>query len=339
MELSELGLDAWFEKHAKKACNPNHKLARVMAADRGRYDIKNEDGYETAKAAGKLRHHGKSKDELPIVGDWVCVEYKDSRGSSRIHSVLPRKSTLRRKSIGKSGRYQMIAANIDVAFIVQSCSYDFNVRRLERYLVMVNEGGIEPVLILTKTDLIAPDDLDLLINEIRKTGIEIRILAISNVSKQGLDKVKEFIVPGKTYCLLGSSGVGKTTLINQLSGEALLETADVHETGEGKHTTVRRELIILKDGAILIDMPGMRELGIMKAGEGIEESFADIHKLSLSCKFNDCSHIEEPGCAVTQALKNQELDLEHYLNYCKIKAESKFNDKTYAEKRKMVDDG
>ncbi|MDP2106232.1 MAG: ribosome small subunit-dependent GTPase A, partial [Desulfobulbaceae bacterium] len=266
--------------------------------------------------------------------DWVCVEY-DAENTASIHMILPRRSFLRRKSAGKDVQLQMIAANIDVAFIVQACQYDFNVSRLERYMVMVTEGHVEPVLVLTKTDLVSADELAQLISEIRREGIAARIIALSNVTGDGLDQVKELMGLGKTYCLLGSSGVGKTTLINRLTGKNTLKTGKVSDSGEGRHTTVRRQLIALEQGAMIIDTPGMREVGIFSASEGVDDSFDDIQELSQSCRFNNCSHSNEPGCAVLQAIKGGNLQQERYVNYVKLKEESEGNKISYSDiKRK-----
>jgi ribosome biogenesis GTPase len=272
--------------------------------------------------------------DMPCVGDCVCVEYPDSAYCANIHGVLPRKSFLRRKAAGKSLKFQMIAANIDTALIVHSCHYDFNVSRLERYLLMAKEGHVEPLVVLTKTDLVSAHELTQLTAKIREAGIPSEIIAVSNVNGSGLDKVKEVMRPGKTYCLVGSSGVGKSTLINQLTGEETVKTGSVSHSGEGRHTTVRRQLILLAQGALLIDTPGMREVGILIASENMDDNFDDIRQLSLDCRFTDCGHTNEPGCAVLQAEQEGRLPLEHYRNYLKMKTESSFNEKTGADKRK-----
>ncbi|MBU0680806.1 MAG: ribosome small subunit-dependent GTPase A [Proteobacteria bacterium] len=332
-QLSELGLDQWFIDKAGELCQPEQRLARVTVVDRGWYVVSNEDGDVSARATGKFLHGTDSTSDMPCVGDWVCVHY-DSEDSASIHMVLPRKSFLRRKSAGKTIEFQMIAANIDVAFIVQSCHYDFNVPRLERYLVMASEGQVEPVLVLTKTDLVSAEELAHLIAEIRHGGISTRIIALSNVTGAGLDEIRELMGFGKTYCLLGSSGVGKTTLINELTGQDTLKTRAVSDSGEGRHTTVRRQLIVLAQGAMIIDTPGMREIGIFAASEGMADSFDDILELSQCCRFNNCSHTNEPGCEVLQAIQDGKLQQDRADNYAKLKRESESNEASYAEKRK-----
>ncbi|ATX80416.1 ribosome biogenesis GTPase [Mariprofundus aestuarium] len=334
MELIALGFDSWFEDHAKELVKPEQSIARVIAVDRGRCIV--NDGFREISAVllGKYLHEIESPADFPCVGDWVSVEHHDSDAFASIHAILQRKTLLRRKTAGREIEFQMIAANIDTAFIVQSCRFDFNIRRLERYLVMVNEGQIEPLILLTKTDLISPDELELLMANIRSAGINTQIIALSNVTGSGIEQVRALMAAGKTYCLLGSSGVGKTTLINRLVGKAELETKSVSATGEGRHTTTRRQLIMLEDGAMLIDMPGMRELGMVGDSEGIDESFSDVVELIANCRFADCSHSNEPGCAILMAIENGELSEDHFQNYLKLNKESDFYQMSHHEKRK-----
>lgn len=326
MELSDIGLDRWFTDLAREHCQPELRLARVTVVDRGWYTLRNEDGETAARATGKFMHTTTSTSDMPCVGDWVCVQHQDCGNDANIHKVLPRKSFLRRLSAGEDSQYRMIVANIDVAFIVQACDYDFNVPKLERYLVMASEGQVEPVLILTKTDLVSGEELAQVIADIRDGGITAKIIALSNETGDGVDLVKDFLVPGKTYCLLGSSGVGKTSLINQLTGDDTLKTGKVSGSGEGRHITVRRQLIVLEQGALIIDTPGMRGAGIFATSEAMDDSFDDIHELSLNCRFNNCRHSNDPGCAVLQAIKDGTLQQERYGNYVKLRKESGFNE-------------
>ena len=248
--------------------------------------------------------------------------------------MLERTSVLRRKTAGKTVGWQMIAANVDHVIIVQSCHVDFNMNRLERYLVMASEGGASPIILLTKTDLVLPAVLEAQRSAIRAAGIEAPILTLSNVTKQGLVELVQMLQPGRTYCFVGSSGVGKSTLINLLTGRERQETGTVSGTGEGRHTTVRRELIELEGGAFVIDNPGMREFGVMDAADGIAESFTDISALSAGCRYRDCTHSGEPGCAVLDAISSGTIGREHFDNFLKLARESEFNDMSYAEKRR-----
>jgi ribosome biogenesis GTPase / thiamine phosphate phosphatase len=333
MDLCALGLDDWFRDQETVALQPGRALARVVTVDRGSCLVWGEWGQAPAELSGKLRFSAGSGSELPCVGDWVCVEGGAST-LAVVHAVLPRKTFLRRKCPGKTVDFQMIASNLDVAFVVQSCHYDFNIRRLDRYLVMVNEGRVEPVVVLSKTDLVSHEELGDMVRKIRKTGITASILPVCSVTGEGLDELGGLLLPGKTSCLLGSSGVGKSTLINSLLGRETLETKAVSGTGEGVHTTARRQLLLLDNGAMLIDTPGMRELGLLGTSDGLEDSFSDIHDLSSDCRFSDCTHTQEPGCAVLGALECGDLEGERHRSYLKLKKETAYHDLSYVEKRK-----
>jgi ribosome biogenesis GTPase len=334
MELSELGFDQWFQAQVGYLGREGQGIARITAVDRDSYLIKNELGEIPAELAGKFYFQVASPLDLPCVGDWVTVQYHSADTAAIIQGLFSRKTFLRRKSAGAKVDFQMIGANIDIAFIVQSCHFDFNVRRLDRYLVMAADGHVEPIVLLTKTDLIAEDELEQKLAAIRLTGITARVLALSNVTGLGFDEFRQALVPRRTYCLLGSSGVGKTTLINRLLGQDAFDTKAVSGTGEGTHTTSRRQLIVLDQGSLLIDTPGMRELGLLGASDGINQGFEDVFELSVHCRYADCGHTQEPGCAVLAAVGGGELSEDRYASFMKLKKESEYHGMSYVEKRK-----
>jgi ribosome biogenesis GTPase len=334
MELTALGFDGWFEQQSAPLLQPGLSLARVTTVDKGSFLVRDQAGERHAELAGRFRFVVEAAGDLPCVGDWVCVQRHASGGPAMIHSVVPRKTFLRRKCPGKTMEFQMIAANIDAAFIVQACDYDFNLGRLDRYLVMANEGAIEPWIILTKTDLISPGQLEQAIAQVRHTRSATRILALSNLSGAGLHEIRALLVPGRTYCLLGSSGVGKSTLINRLIGHDALDTRAVSATGEGVHTTARRQLLVLDTGAMLVDTPGMRELGLLGTSDGLDDTFGEIREHSVNCRFANCTHTGEPGCAVRLALENQTLSEDRYQSYLKLKKETEHHALSHVEKRR-----
>jgi len=332
--LEALGWDSWFEEQALLRCDPAGAVARVAAVDRDQLLLVDDTGAFRAKLSGKYMYEAASALELPCVGDWVCVERSQADQFGQVHGVLDRKTRLRRKAAGAAVEYQMIAANVDVVIIVQSCHYDFNLKRLERYLVVVKDGGATPYVLLTKIDLVGPDVLATQLDQIKRAGVTAPVLTLSNVTSEGVDELKAVLSPGKTYCFVGSSGVGKSTIINGLVGRDMLETKAVSGTGEGRHTTVRRELIVLESGAMVVDNPGTRELGMLVAEGGVDASYADITALASQCRFGDCAHTNEPGCAVLKALKTGGIDAEHYENFLKLRKESEHHQMSYAEKRR-----
>lgn len=334
MKLSDMGFEQWFQSHAGDLHVEGRDIARISAVDRDAYLVRNLTREVPAELAGKFYFQVQSSIDLPCVGDWVTVQYHNNDTEAIIHEVFPRKTFLRRKSAGEKVQLQMIAANIDVVFIVQSCHFDFNVRRMERYVVMAADGGVEPIVVLTKTDLIAPEELDEKLAAIGASTVTAAVITLSNITGAGFDQFQQALVPGRTYCLLGSSGVGKTTLLNRLIGQDAFNTKAVSATGEGIHTTTRRQLIVLDQGSMLIDTPGMRELGLLGVSEGVNQGFEDIVQLSLNCRFPDCDHTQEPGCAVRAAVSSGALTEDRYSSYIKLRNESEYHELSYLDKRK-----
>ncbi len=334
LTLESLGWDGWFEAQAKSTCDKQQFAARVAAVDRDQLLLLDGNGSFRAKLSGKFMYESDTSSERPCVGDWVCVQKPEHEDFGMIHGVIKRRTCLRRKSAGESIEYQMIAANMDFVIIVQSCHYDFNLKRLERYLVMIKDGGATAFVLLTKTDLVTAEVLEDQIEQIENAGITGPVATLSNVTKEGFDELRGILTPGRTYCFVGSSGVGKSTVINNLAGQHLLETKAVSGTGEGRHTSVRRELVLVENGALVIDNPGMREFGVFGAEDGIEASYSDILTLASQCRFRDCTHSNEPGCAVLNALKRGEIDAGHYDNFIKLRRESDHYMLSYADKRK-----
>ena len=277
MLLENLGFSDWFREHLPDVVRENHNPARVVAVDKESYVVRSEIGETAADVTGRLMYKTESSLDFPTVGDWVLVQFYDEGTLAIIHQVLPRKTVLRRKVAGKKIEYQLIAANLDIAFIMQSLDANFNLRRLERYLVAVNESAIQPVILLSKSDLLAAGEIEQYVSRVREISSEYPVFPFSNRTGWGLEAIERMIQPGLTYCLLGSSGVGKTTLINRLLGRNTLAISDVREKdGKGRHTTTRRQLIVLANGGLLIDTPGMRELGTIGVETGLEITFQDI---------------------------------------------------------------
>ncbi|MFC1855321.1 ribosome small subunit-dependent GTPase A [Thermodesulfobacteriota bacterium] len=335
MHLKRLGFSEWFEEKLDTALSNSYQIVRVMAVDKESYAIRGEN-YETrAELTGKLVYSATSPLDFPTVGDWVYAQCFDENTFAIIHEVIPRKTILSRKVPGKKVEFQLVAANVDTAFLVQSLDSNFNLRRLERYLVMTLEAKIRPIVLLSKSDLLSPDEVNDKIQEIHKDIQDVPVYSFSSLSSSGIDAVTKLLSPGETFCLLGSSGVGKTTLINNLLGDEVYDTKTVRESdSRGRHSTTRRQLILLDNGAIMIDTPGMRELGVLSAGSGIDETFHEFTELSANCRFLDCSHTHEKDCAILEAVQNEVISEKRYQNYIKMIKESEHHEKSYLDKRR-----
>jgi len=332
--LENLGFDNWVQDKVDLSKTTDFKIARVISVNKNSFVVSNglKDIY--AELTGKFLFNTESSLDLPAVGDWVYAQLFDDDSLAIIHDILPRKSLLKRKTPGKKIEHQLIAANIDIGIIMQSLDSNFNLRRLERYLVMINEGRITPAVFLSKSDLISKEEIEQKKNDIRKILPDITIEAFSNNNASDIENLKTFFSPFKTYCLLGSSGVGKTTLLNNLIHQELYKTQPIREKdGRGKHTTTKRELIILENGAIIIDNPGMRELGVISDESGLGSTFNEIDELADKCKYKDCTHTVEAGCAVLKAVERGEISEERYNNFIKIYKESQYNEMSYLDKR------
>jgi ribosome biogenesis GTPase len=333
--IKAIGFDRWFQDKVDPRGWNGLQLARVFAVHKDSFTINNGKRDIQAELVGKLLFNADSPLDYPTVGDWVMVRVYDDDTFSIIHQILPRRSLLKRKTPGKQIEFQLIAANVDTAFIVQSMDNNFNLRRLERYLVMANESNLKPVVLLSKSDLLPAGEIGDRIGAIRQTMPDLPVCPFSNKDKTNLEKVSKLLIPGRTYCMLGSSGVGKTTLLNNLMGSSTFSTQTVRKKdGKGRHATTHRQLVMLEGGAMLIDTPGMRELGTIAVEAGLEQTFSEIADVAEMCRFADCTHLHEDGCAILQAVENGQISGERYRHFIKIGKESKFHEMSYLEKRR-----
>jgi len=333
-DIEKLGFGKWFQDRVDPEDLNRFDIARVIAVHKDSYTINKGENDVFAELIGKMVFNADSPVDYPAVGDWVCATFYDENTFSIIHNVLPRKSLLKRKTPGKKVEFQLIAANIDIAFIVQSLDANFNIRRLERYLVMVKDSNIEPIVLLSKSDLMDTEEIAKKISEIHQIMPLLNVQPFSNENGYNLKNVKDLLAPQQTYCLLGSSGVGKTTLLNNLVGESKFTTKTVRgKDSKGRHATTHRQLIKLDCEAMLIDTPGMRELGNFSIEMGIDKTFTEIKALSEQCQFNDCTHVNEKGCAVLKAVEIGQVPEKRYQNYIKMKKESIHYEMSYLEKR------
>jgi len=321
IDLYDLGLNERYTQEATMY-EENLYIGRVSVQYKDIYKVITEEGEIFSEVSGKLKYSSRSATHYPAVGDWVLVDRNtDKNGNSIIHHILTRKSCFERKAAGTRMDSQIIAANIDTIFICMSLNNDFNTRRLERYVSIAWDSMATPVIVLTKSDLC--DDMESKLLEVESVAIGIDILVTNSMSEEGYFSIKEYIKKGKTVAFAGSSGVGKSTLINRLIGNEILKTNEIRNDDKGKHTTTHRQLFLVPQGGVVIDTPGMRELGIVSAD--LDKSFSDIEEFAQRCKFSDCRHENEPKCAVREAIENGLIDIDRLESYKKLQKEIKYS--------------
>ena len=314
------------------------ELGRIIAEHKERYIVATSKGEVDAEITGNMRYSAGGREDFPAVGDWVALtDY--GHDFAIINEILPRYSMIKRKAVGNNSEVQVIGANIDYALILQSANRDFNINRLERYLTICYSSKVSPIILLTKTDLISKEELSLLSGQIRQRVGNVPFVAISNETQSGYSDLKHIFKSGKTYCLLGSSGVGKSTLLNNLSGKSIMRTESISSSSDrGRHVSTHRELTVLCNGSILIDNPGMREVGIADSTGGLDTTYDKIAAFAQKCRFKDCSHTNEEGCAVIEAVENGDIEESYYQNYLKLQKESAHFELSVQEKRKKDKD-
>ncbi len=323
MHLQSLGWSDFFASSFEPYRQQGFTVGRVAIEYRNTYILYSEQGELCAEVSGKLRHQARERQDFPAVGDWVVIRTLKSSEKAIIHEILPRKSKFSRKTVGAKTEEQIVATNVDTVFLVSGLDGDFNPRRIERYLILAWDSGAHPVIVLNKADLC--DNLENCLALVEAVALGVPIIALSATNNQGLDALTPYLKLGQTVALLGSSGVGKSTITNQLMGEVVQAVQSVRQSDDrGKHTTTYRELILLPHGGLIMDTPGMREIQIWAGDESLQETFADIENLAQQCRFRDCQHSHEPGCMVQQALSEGRLDYSRFLNYQKLQREMNY---------------
>jgi ribosome biogenesis GTPase len=334
MTIKDLGITEDINKALIEIDIPGLMAGRVMQEHRERYIISTGDHEYEAEITGNLRFTAATRSDFPVVGDWVAVQIYEP-DLAVIHRILPRKSLLERQAAGKPVDKQPISANVDYAFIVQSIDNNFSINRLERYLTICYSAGIEPLLIVSKIDLVSDQVIADAEKELMKRHSDIRYFLVNNLSAESTEVFRNTITGEKTYCVLGSSGVGKSTLINNLLKRNIMKTNEISSfNNKGRHTTEHRQMFVLDNGGIIIDTPGMKELGTADSDEGMRTTFREINNIALRCKFPDCTHNDEKGCAVKEAVDKGIIDIDSLQNYRKILREQERFTTSVAEKHK-----
>lgn len=340
LNIKELGFTQFFEdqlstliKEKKyEKCVP----ARVCLEHKHAYRVASETGEWLASVSGLYAYEAFHRAEFPAVGDWVLVEKMDGEDRAIIHKLLNRKSQFSRKIAGQEIEEQLVAANVDFVLLVMSLNADFNVRRLERYLVAAWDSGATPIIVLTKADLC--EDADSYLREAQAVAMGVEIFVASSYTGEGIEKIRSLFMEGVTGALLGSSGAGKSTLTNALYGDEKMEVSDIREDdAKGRHTTTHRELVLLPGGGCLIDTPGMRELQLWDQGESLSSSFQDVEGFASNCRYRDCSHKSEPGCAVLDAIDNGEIERSRLQSYFKLQKELAFLERKTNTQAKLAE--
>lgn len=331
LNLNVIGKNESIEKDFASFKEQGFTLGRVALEHKRMYRVWTENGEPLCEVSGKFTYTASGREDYPAVGDWVVLQERINENRGTIHAILPRSSKFSRKSAGRVTEEQIVASNVDTIFLVNSLNEDLNLRRIERYLLLTWESGANPVIILSKSDLC--ENIDAKMAEVESIALGVPIIAISAFNNSGIEKVEEFLKPGKTIALLGSSGVGKSTITNHLLGKEKQTVQEIRESDDkGKHTTTHREMILLPNGAILIDTPGMRELQLWESNDGVSESFSDVEQLTEICRFRDCKHEKEPGCAVHRAIEMGELSKERLNSYKKLLKELAYLDRKVDKK-------